>query len=360
MNVVIIGGGIAGIAAAYCLSNDGHKVAVYEKLKKSNWGGLAYLLENEEIKMFKKIGLDDELYAIANPIDTQNKLNTQGKVIETAKNSRAVCIPRNELLKIFISHLNKNIIKYGKSFAAFKFDPHHNITHACFSDNTHYAGDVFIAADGINSPVRRLLIGSQPFSPVRMQEVINVIPLSKIKNHGFCLNEAVKFMSDEGGLAVGVAPTRNSIIWYIQFDVQKYQILNGQAKSIHEFSLDVTRLWDKRIKNLIEHTDFSSSYIVNNVYVKNISKLHYHNLAFCGESAHKFLTLVNVGVGEAIGDALIVKRLLHKCDDKLNNIPTNVFKDYDKGRIGALLKQYNKNKDSLNKFLQPLKVAYGK
>lgn len=360
MNVVIIGGGVAGIATAYCLSNDGHKVAVYEKLKKSKWGGLAYLLEHEEIKMFKKIGLEDELYSTANQIDTQYKLNTQGKIIEAAKNSRAVCIPRNDLLKIFMSHLRKNIISYGKNFANFKFDPHHNITHACFSDNTHYNGDVFIAADGINSPVRRLLIGSPQFSPVRMQEIINVIPLSNIKNHGFCVNEAIKFMSDEGGLAVGIAPAKNSIIWYIQFDTQKYQILNGQANTLHQFAIDVTKSWDKRIKNLIEHTDFSSSYIVNNVYVKNINKLHYHNLAFCGESVHKFLTLVNVGVGEAIGDALTIKRLLHKTDNNPNCEFEHIFKSYDKARIDPLKKQFNKNKVSLNNFLKPLKDSYGK
>lgn len=360
MNVVIIGGGIAGVITAYCLSLDGHKVAVYEKLRKSKWGGLAYLLEREEIKMFKKIGLQDELYTIANPIDNQYKLDTQGNIVETAKNSGAVCIPRNDLLKMFVSHLRKNLISYDKDFAAFKFDSHHNITHACFSDNTSCVGDVFVAADGLNSPVRRLLFGSQSFSPVRMQEIINVVPLSKIKNHGFAINEAVKFMSDTGGLSVGVAPVRDSIIWYIQFDTQRYQVLNGQARTLHQFAKEVTRTWDPRIKTLIDHTDFTSSYIANNVYAKKINKLHYHNLVFCGESVHKFLTLVNVGVGEAIGDALAVKNLLHNGKVTLNNSSRDIFKLYDKCRIDSLLGQFHKNKDSLNKFLKPRKVIYGK
>ncbi|MFN7098240.1 MAG: FAD-dependent oxidoreductase, partial [Gammaproteobacteria bacterium] len=321
MNIVIIGGGIAGIAAAYCLSKDGHHVSVYERLTKSKWGGLAYLLEREEVKIFKKIGLDAELQAIANPIDRQCKLNTQGELIDVAENSRAVCIPRNDLLKMFMSNLKKNIISYGKDFVAFKFDQHHHITHACFSDNTSYSGDVFIAADGINSPARRLLIGSPRFSPVRMREIINVIPCADLKESGFFLHEAVKFMSDEGGLAVGVAPAKESLIWYIQFDTQKYQIANGRAKTIEQFSRKVTQSWDERIKRLIEHTDFTKSYIVNNVYVKNISQLHYHNLVFCGESVHKFLTLVNVGVGEAVGDALAVKHLLHKCKANSHALP---------------------------------------
>ncbi|MGB5319241.1 NAD(P)/FAD-dependent oxidoreductase, partial [Eudoraea sp.] len=79
-DVIIIGGGLAGLTASIDLSEKGHKVLLIEKDKYPHHKVCGEYISNEIIPYLNKLGIS---LAKSIPIDTLQISNLQGKALET-------------------------------------------------------------------------------------------------------------------------------------------------------------------------------------------------------------------------------------------------------------------------------------
>lgn len=166
-HALIIGGGIAGPAAALALSKAGIRSTIYESYPAVADGvGAGLMLAPNGLNALKIIGVDAELQALSRPISRMAIANSRGKVLcsfnglDGVQPSRVVW--RSDLYRVLRQAAeNAGIpIVHGKQLVAASETAHG--VHAQFADHSHASGDILIGADGIRSTVRELIDPGAP------------------------------------------------------------------------------------------------------------------------------------------------------------------------------------------------------
>lgn len=81
LKIGIVGGGIAGSAAAHFLSKQGHEITVFEKKEVPQPIGSGIMLQPSGYKVFKKLGLENVILDNASPIFSFVGSNSSGKTV---------------------------------------------------------------------------------------------------------------------------------------------------------------------------------------------------------------------------------------------------------------------------------------
>ena len=165
--IVIIGGGIGGLAAALALEQRGAEVIVTEQLSQLSEIGAGLNLTPNAIKAFRALGLEDRINAIG--------AGSEFLVIRSWKNGRYISrvrrgdlrekfgapnltVHRADLLSILANALKATDIRLGKRCVA--VEARKNSAVARFADDSEIEADIIVGADGIHSAVRRSLFGA--------------------------------------------------------------------------------------------------------------------------------------------------------------------------------------------------------
>lgn len=170
MKALVIGGGIGGLTAALCLNEAAIDVEVFEKTSALTEVGAGIQLSPNGVKVLAKLGLQDEIEAIAfRPLSLDMRLGKSGARIfsipirERATNQYGAPyyhVHRADLLRVLEDALRKRspgAVKLSKEFVLFTQNPE-GVT-VTFADGTQARGDVLVGADGIHSSVRTNLQG---------------------------------------------------------------------------------------------------------------------------------------------------------------------------------------------------------
>jgi FAD-dependent urate hydroxylase len=166
MKVLIIGGGIAGLAAALALNADGHDVTVFEQAPSLRRGGAAVTLWSNGTGVLG--GLNVRLDGIGAPIDTLEIHDRRGTLlvrIDVAKSAAHyahphICLPRERLLERLAAGLPAGTVSFGRACTGVQQDG--GGVRATFADGTTADGDLLVGADGRGSAVRDQLWGGDP------------------------------------------------------------------------------------------------------------------------------------------------------------------------------------------------------
>lgn len=163
LNILIVGGGIAGQTAAYWLARGGHHVTVVERFPALRATGAQVDLRGQGIEAIKKMGLletvrgklVDELGVAF--VNEKGKARATIMANTTGKGRQSLTseyeIMRGDLVRI-LHDATKNDVEYifGRSVDAFEQDD--DSVMARFSDGTSSQYDLLIGADGQGSRIR--------------------------------------------------------------------------------------------------------------------------------------------------------------------------------------------------------------
>ncbi|MDT5268929.1 MAG: hypothetical protein QOH49_1115 [Acidobacteriota bacterium] len=160
MRIVIIGGGIGGLAAALALRREGFEPAVYERAPVLLEVGAAIAVWPNAFRVLERLGLGEAMLARAGRIRSARWLGRDGRQYNhfnfPETDVPAVALHRADLQGALLRELPAGLVHLGKTFAG--FDARGEEVRARFEDGTEVACDLLVGADGLHSRVRAQLL----------------------------------------------------------------------------------------------------------------------------------------------------------------------------------------------------------
>ncbi|PSL44833.1 2-polyprenyl-6-methoxyphenol hydroxylase-like FAD-dependent oxidoreductase [Chitinophaga niastensis] len=171
LHVLIIGGGVGGLALALFLKKAGITCAVYEAYPYKEGAGGGLNIAPNGMNILAALGLADDIIARGSVTLEHCFRSEHGKVLAripygniSKYGQPGVSISRGALYEVLTKEINKSgiEIKYNKRLLS--IDQYNTGVKAHFEDGSSSSGDILIGADGIRSKTRNIILpeGPQP------------------------------------------------------------------------------------------------------------------------------------------------------------------------------------------------------
>ncbi|MCP4869993.1 MAG: FAD-dependent monooxygenase [Proteobacteria bacterium] len=303
MRIAIIGGGIGGLATAACLKQASVDVTVYEKAALYARVGLGLLLLPNGMEALDQIGLGNRARELARPLDLAVLRRPDATFVKCMTLEHHLGIVRADLTELLTEGVPRETIRHSHELKTL------TQTEDCvrleFQEQDPVEVDFAIAADGVHSACRRSLFPDWRPAESRIRELVSVChapDLAAVLDRTF-----MKILSEEGGLAAGIVPSqRGRIIWFIQYDGRRFMDLPTTPKSRRRFAERLVGDWKEPIGELVDRTDFGTSYVWRTVAPTEPAPMHAGRVALVGDSAHPMPTLTSQGANTALKDGVTV------------------------------------------------------
>lgn len=162
MRIVIVGGGIGGLAAALALRREGFEPAVYEQAPALLEVGAGIAVWPNAFRVLERLGLGVDVLERAGRIERALWLGRGGAAYKSfafpETGSPAVALRRADLQATLRAALPAASLRLGKTFEGFA-DAGGEVR-ARFGGGEEVACDVLVGADGLHSRVRAQLLGA--------------------------------------------------------------------------------------------------------------------------------------------------------------------------------------------------------
>jgi 2-polyprenyl-6-methoxyphenol hydroxylase-like FAD-dependent oxidoreductase len=181
-HAVIVGAGIAGLAAALRLGRDGWRTTVVERAPQRRSGGYLVNLLGPGYDAAEGLGLIPELAShdvglfttVLVHADGRPKLTVPSAVAEAALGARALTVFRGDLEStLYDAVADHTDFRFGTTVAAVDQDA--DEVRVVLSDGTTLHGDLLIGADGVRSGTRGTVFGAG--GQVDLPYVVAAFPL---------------------------------------------------------------------------------------------------------------------------------------------------------------------------------------
>jgi len=322
LKVVIIGGGIAGLAAAIAFKKNKNQVVVREKNSIHNNSGMAFMIHMKTINDIHSL-TDTELDL------TNSKINNF--IIEGNRNKHNsvnlnewYAFKRTKIIRFLQSQLTDDEYYDNSDFSHFQYKEGKAIA-AIFKDGSIQYGDLFIGADGINSKIRNLVCEAQFFP----NEINEIVCITKHKGENTHDSTFRKYLSIKKGMAFGFIPvSNNEHVWFLQFDNTLYRsIFQKRSEIENDLSSNLLSSFPKKVKELIERSDLNKAHLWKNQELKLLPTYYKANVCLIGDAAHGSISLTSSGVSSGISSAIKLAQVLNS-----NKTLQSALNAYEKAR----------------------------
>ncbi|WP_037138885.1 FAD-dependent monooxygenase [Rhodococcoides fascians] len=273
-SAVIVGGGIAGLAAAPILVGAGWDVRVLEKSDEVSAGGTALGMWPEALRALDAVGVGDAVRSASVEVTGARFLRPDGSCIARlgAKHS-ARLVPRPDLLEALAAASPTGVVEFGRRVEA-------------LSDVSEC--DVIIAADGINSAIR-----SEVFGPEGTP-----IPLGAVAWRGTVDGPCVSMTETWGrGKLFGTTPhDSRRTNWFAS--VRRTELGEGESMAEHFAS------WHGGVSDVVARIDQQRSDFRELAMIPSMKSWVRGNVALVGDAAHAMAPNLGRGACESLLDAV--------------------------------------------------------
>ena len=161
MRILVVGAGIAGLAAARALTRAGQAVEVVERAAGPDRGGAGLYLPGNAVRALRRVGLDE---LAAEPIRAQRILDHRGRLL-TDVDLPSFWGPAGPCVGMLRADLHRALaagVRVGYGLEPVGLDRRPDAVTVRLSDGSRREVDLVVGADGIRSAVRGLLGDSRP------------------------------------------------------------------------------------------------------------------------------------------------------------------------------------------------------
>ncbi len=173
VDVIIIGGGIGGLAAATALSRKGVRVRLYERQAEFGEVGAGMQIASNCTRILDDLGLLDEakrLGVLPDRMVMRDALNAEPLItldlrrVEERYGYPYMVIHRSDLHGIFLRAAQRQGVELHGGMRAARYENIRGGARVTFADGTTADAPVVIAADGIHSVARPGIVADEPVS----------------------------------------------------------------------------------------------------------------------------------------------------------------------------------------------------
>ncbi len=162
--VLVVGGGIAGLAMARALGQRGLPVEVIERLPGPGDSGLALNLPGNAVRAFGELGIADDLANLGEPVRRREYRNARGRLIfavdENAfwgSGAKSRCVRRRDLLELLARDLSPGTVRWDNTVISVRQAADAVDVELASGGVQSYA--FVVGADGVHSVVRPAALG---------------------------------------------------------------------------------------------------------------------------------------------------------------------------------------------------------
>ncbi|MBP8238895.1 MAG: FAD-dependent monooxygenase [Saprospiraceae bacterium] len=323
----IVGGGVAGLAMAIALQQKGYRAPIFEATPDMQPAGAGLVLAVNAIKSLQKLGIADEVKAVAWEMPAFKVLSQSGSSISDMENDllmktfglNNIAIHRTALHRVLRSQIDENQIHTGKKVV--DYSEKHNGVEIIFEDGSTHFSEYLIVADGVNSCLRQKLVpGSTPrYAGYTCWRAIAEQPESLSLDHGFeCSGSKGRF---------GATPLAgNQLYWFACVNAPRKDESKKHWKT--KELLEIFKGYFAPIELILKNTK-DEDVILNDIAdIAPIPRFAFRNILLAGDAAHATTPNMAQGACQALEDAAVLSHLLENNSD----IPA-AFLEFEKRRI---------------------------
>ena len=317
MKVIIIGGGIGGLAAGVALRQAGVDVVVFERAGAYREVGAGLTLWPNAVRALRVLGLAAQLDTLAVPQLSGGIRTWRGDVLLTTSidevtqrfGAPPVAVHRAELLAMLNDALAPNIVQLDSPLTCFAQDDG-GVT-ATFADGRTEHADVLIGADGLYSAVRAHLFGHCKPRYAGYTAWRAVVPYDVER-----LPVGASGETWGCGTRFGIVPmSSNRVYWFGTVNAPE-----GQRNGMGGHKREVMELfggWHAPIRDVIAATD-DAAILRNDIYDRPpLRHWTVGRVTLLGDAAHPMTPNLGQGACQAIEDAVVLARCLRENADSV-------------------------------------------
>ncbi|XP_021773772.1 uncharacterized protein LOC110737739 [Chenopodium quinoa] len=344
-NIVIVGGGIAGLSLALALHRLGLKSLVLESSDSLRSSGAAFVTWTNAWNALDALGIADLLRSQHCRL-SRITVTSATSGIPTAQlsygNHEIRCVKRRVLLETLANELPKETIRYSSKVVSIQTSGHLKLLH--LADGSVITTKVVIGCEGVNSVVARWLGFNEPSFTKRFA-IRGYVHLQE--NHG--LNP--EFMQFTGhGFRYGIIPCDpTSIYWFFTFNSsnQDEEIKENPMK-MKQFVMSNLGQVQDQIKAIIEKTRVEDIIcsplrfrLPWEIIWGDISK---DNVCVAGDAFHSMTPDIGQGACATLEDAIILARYLAEAISVSKSVEQENLEVEEYKKIQTSLMKYAKDR----------------
>lgn len=315
-DVVILGGGIAGIAAARRLRRSGWTTRVIERAERHPGAGFGFVIPQSAVLAVEELAPGLPARSGARPIDTFELYGPGGVLRVRLPLPGAIGLMRRALVDTLAGELPAEVVRRGAAVETLERGEDGLVTAVRLRDGTLHPADLVLVAEGIHSTTRAALFPDSQLTPSQVTEfVFRARDADIARALGTTFR---KFQSDEGGRALGiVACGGDEIVWFVQLDAARHATVLGDGAAREAFVRATFADAGAMARDLFDRTDFAEGHTWRTTDMDALPALHRGNVALIGDAAHPVLPFTSQGVGAAVTDVLVLAACLDAHPDAI-------------------------------------------
>ncbi|MFC3755059.1 FAD-dependent monooxygenase [Chryseobacterium tructae] len=341
--IAVVGAGISGLSMANYLEKHKINYHIYERRNKEDLAGHGFLIPQEGIEYLTQIIDPALLFAHGSFLKKYIQYSHTGIKLAEKDLNNVFAISRHALIDLLSRKISPEKITYNATVIPSDIEKGKLI----HSDGTDIDADVAIVSDGSKSRIRRTLFKDEKMRQVRENEVVNIIKDEEIA--ASIENDFIKFHHDQGGLTFGILKlSPDTILWYSQFDNEKYQINKFNTDHLKKYMLEVFADWHPLVTSIIKKSSYENVHLWCVYELENLNPFYKDNIVFIGDAAHPLIPFTSQGVTSALKDSFTLTKYLVE-----ENNTNEAFRKYETERKPEIETHINNGRILLNQFLLP-------
>lgn len=304
--ILIVGGGIAGLAAVKELQKQGHQIKLIEK--KPNWQthGTGLYLPSNGVIALDKLGLGDIAREKGFLISSRNIKNGSGKTIldldlEKIWEREKPClgIKRKILHEILVERISNTEISFNTTITALKINS--GSVNIELSNGKKEEYDLIIGADGLHSTTRKLLLGDIPLRKVTNQ--VCRFMIKKPKD----INSWTLFISSAGQFLI-IPTDNNSAYCYVNRKTKGFKTYD-KKQYMRPF-----KKFASPVREILNNWNAEDAYWDDLEELPRLPEMGKRRVVLIGDAAHGMPPFMAQGGALALEDAIVLSNLLKTND----------------------------------------------
>lgn len=311
MTVLIVGGGVGGLATALACQLNGIRCCVFERAEQLREVGASLILAGNAVRVLNKLGLADVLRANAAPLRFSTVRSWRGDVlaelpmqeIERRFGVSAVAVHRAELQAALVQALEPGILHTNMQGIAFEQDEAG--VRVRFASGDSVRGDALVGADGLYSAVRSQLVGAAKLRYAGYVAWRGVTPFHLDQSE-----EQTTYETWGAGKRFGFIPlTRGRASWFAVANAPE-GAREENAEQEKRRVLDLVSSCHAPARAVVAATE-ASAIIRTDIYDRPpLTAWSHGRITLVGDAAHPMTPNLGQGACQAIEDAYVLAESL--------------------------------------------------